>query len=372
MPATASSDPAQRRGLLRALLDAIGKEDNRIGGRAITRLLGVLTETDAAAFVESTIGFGENTDDLGDAKFLINGEVITATGRTSAEPFEFSGLARGGGGTTAKIHPVGSLVYDLSRNASALDHLRRGFFVDTAIGEDLDIIGRNLGLPKCPGLSQEQWRRIIKATAYLPKQTDHAFYETLNAYFDDDTHFAVYERLLSDPWTVFAEIAVGVATSLRGRFCLNGGEPHVTTGLTTVVALYDVIEPAFAAYPGYPDLEIAGRTITYPAGGVGTETIGVYLDTIAARRGKREGMTNYASGGSVAGATITLGSSPGAIGTAVLVDYAAFSAHYLATDETERDSGDMYAYLADPLLTARCLLDHIRAAGVAVELSMKL
>jgi hypothetical protein len=101
--------------------------------------------------------------------------------------------------------------------------------------------------------------------------------------------------------------------------------------------------------------------------------VGVFLDTPEARRGRREGLTNYfLPGGSVLGSTITLGTSPGPIGTAVLVDYTAFSAHYLARDEAVLDAADRWAYLADPLLTARCLLDQIRAAGVRVDLSVKL
>ena len=71
------------------------------------------------------------------------------------------------------------------------------------------------------------------------------------------------------------------------------------------------------------------------------------------------------------GSTITLGTSPGAGGTPVIVDYTAFSAHYLAENETTLHDADFYAYLADPLLATRCLLEQVRAAGIQVEVSAK-
>jgi len=37
-------------------------------------------------------------------------------------------------------------------------------------------------------------------------------------------------------------------------------------------------------------------------------------------------------------------------------------------NETTRDDLDFYAYLTDPTLTARCILDLIRAHGVQVNI----
>jgi len=86
--------------------------------------------------------------------------------------------------------------------------------------------------------------------------------------------------------------------------------------------------------------------------------------------GYRDGFTNYFTAGSFLGNTITLGSSPGGAGTAVIVDYGAFTAHYLADDETIRDDEDFYAYLTDPVLSVRCLLDQIRAAGTQLKITV--
>lgn len=327
-------------GLLKAMLDAIHGEDNRIAGRAFTRLTSPLSSTETAQMdVESTLGFGEWADGAGTGRVLINGEVIDFAARTSAPPYRFTTLTRGVLDSKVKEHRVGSLVYDLAENSSALDLVRRGFLVAFAIGEDLDVIGRNLGVEKCPGITEEQWRRIIQTIAYLPKQTVNAFEQALNALYNDPTMFAVVERIITNPWTVFVEIDATLQDNIRGRFYLNGGESRVTTGLTAVTTTQII-----------------------------NHVIGVYADTTAARRGLREGLTNYFSGGSFVGNTITLGSSPGGIGTPVLVDYGAFRGHYLALDETVRDDGDRWAYLTDPLRTARCLLDQVRAAGIKVDL----
>jgi len=363
-------------GNLEALLDAIFKEDDRIGGRAVTRLTAALEADEVnTILVESTIGFGENSDGTGDARLLINGEIIEVGCRNSNEPFAFGVLTRGVENTVAVQSPEGSLVFDLSRNTSAIDHVRRGLLVNTAVGVDLEIIGRNLGLKQCPGITEGQLRRIIKAVAYLPKQPIPAFEAALLALFDDPALFTVFELLVSRPWHVFVEIDLDDATDIRGRFLLNGGEPQLTTGVSTVDVDYPVIESTLAAYPGATSQLIEGRTHTYPTGLAGSLQWGVYDDTPLTRRGYRDGFTNYATGGSVAGNTITLGSSPGALGTPVIVDYTAFSAHYVAYNETTRQDlaqADRWAYLADPLLAARCLLDQIRAAGIRVELFAKL
>ncbi len=328
-------------GLFKAVLDAILGSDDSIAGQRFTRLSSPLAEGETAdMFVESTLGFGEDTDGSSDARLLVGGEIVSATGRTDADPFKFAGLTRGEEATTDKLHPVGEVVWDLSRNASALDRVRRGILVRTARGEDLDVVGRNLGLKKCPGITESEWREIIKAVAYVPKQTIDAMDRALTALLGGG-NYAIKE-LPSDPWRVFVEALVALSTSVRGRFLLNGGERQLTTGALTVDTTYDI-----------------------------NHVLGVYDDTTMARRGYRSG-TNYSTTNNFAGKTITLDASPGGAGAPVIVDYGAFKAHYLAADETIRDDGDRYAYLADPLAAARCLLDQIRAAGVRVDVVQKL
>lgn len=360
-------------GLFSAILDAIFGSDEDLAGKPVTRLLAPLLDTETTTMtVESTLSIGENTDGSNDARLLVGGEIISATGRTDGPgTFTFDTLSRGLDNTKVGTHPPGTLVFDLSRNASALDYLRRGLLVDHAVGEDLDIIGRNLGLTRCPGVTQEQWRAIIKAVAYLPKTTIHAFDEALTALLGA-SQYAIRENITADPWKVFVSIITTLATSLQGRFFVNGGEPQLTTGLNSVEVDYAAVDGVEAPYPGAVTATFGLREIAYPADVAADAIAGIYIDTPQVRRGLREGLTNYfLPGGTVSGTTITLGTSPGAIGTAVIVDYTAFSAHYLAYNENIQDDGDFYAYLSDPLLAARCLLEQIRAAGVQVEVTIK-
>lgn len=364
---------SQEQGLFSAVLDAIFGSDEDIAGKPVTRLVTTLSDTETTAMgVESTLSIGENTDGTEDALLLVGGEIIGATARLNGPvTFEFQTLTRGLSDTESKVHPVGTLVFDLSGNASGLEHLRRGFLVDYAVGEDLDIIGRNLGLTRCPGITEDQWRAIIKAVAYLPKTTIHAFDEALTALLGA-SQYTLRENITADPWKVFVSIIVALATTLQGRFFLNGGEPQLTTGLNSVEADYGAVDGAEAPYPGALTATFGLREIAYPADVAADAVVGVYDDTPQVRRGFREGLTNYfLPGGTVSGTTITLGTSPGAIGTAVIVDYTAFSAHHLAYNENVLQDGDYYAYLADPLLAARCLLEQIRAAGVQVEVTIK-
>ena len=370
-------------GILRAIIDAIMGPANEAGGRAVTKLSAALDSTDTTMSVESTLRFGEWGDGTEDCRLLVDGEIVTGTGRTSSDPFTFTGLTRGVDGTNAKAYPIGTLVLDLAGNSTAIDLVRRGFFVDFAVGADLDVIARNLGLRKCPGIDTETWRRIIKAVAYLPKTTVDAFEQALLALTDDASTYTIIERLISNPYEVFVEIeaslAVADAEGVRGRFILTGGSQRVTDGLTQVT--------------------LTGPNLTR------LQTVsGVYLDTEHARRGIRDGLTNYLSSFVAGSDVITLSPSPGAIGTAVIVDYVGYGGtnptnyHYLGTGfgadqinlayrydpgttppalgadgtsiQTVRlDDGDRWAYLSDSLLAARCLLDDIRQAGVRVSLS---
>lgn len=328
-------------GLFQAIIEAIFYQDDLIAGQRVTRLTSPLLETETGSMsVESTNGFGKWVDGTDISRVLINGEIIEAATRTTTT---LDTLTRGVRFTDPPpVHAEGSLVFDLSENRSAYDRTRRGFVVDFAIGEDLDIIGSNLGLTRCPGVDDDTWREIIKAVAYLPKQTLDAFSQALTALLGPG-NFNVREDLISSPYQVFVEIVVAIATTLKGRFILNGGEPQPTTGANTV-------------------------DTTYPI----THVLGVYDDTPLTRRGFRAGLTNYATTNTFGGSTITLDVSPGAAGTPVIVDYGAFEAHYLADDETIVDDGDFYAYLSDPFLAARCLLEQIRAAGVRVNFSIAL
>lgn len=73
-------------------------------------------------------------------------------------------------------------VLDFTRTFSALDQLRRSLFVETATGEDLNVVGRNIAVLRPPPLTDDDtFRAVIKATAYAPKSTIYALELALDA-----------------------------------------------------------------------------------------------------------------------------------------------------------------------------------------------
>lgn len=370
-PSTPGTGPGEGVELLEALTDAVHMSDDAIGGRAVTFLAATLSADEVdEMLVESTLGFGSLLS--GNFRVLINGEVIEAGSRNQRAPFLFGDLVRG---EEPKAHPAGSAVIDLSDDGSAIGRLRKGFFVSSAEGADLRTISRNTGLLYCPSFDEETLRRVIQDIAYLPKNRLEAYRAAMRALTDGEegVDFRVWERTALNPWTVFVELVVELGTSLEGTFCINGGEQRATDGLLQVTVGYDIVPVAAGVYPaGFSDLISVGHTIEFPAGLLGDSLsgVGVYLDTPLTRRGYRDGFANFATGGSFVDNVITLGSSPGPIGTAVIVDYTAFDAHFLAENETELPPdgrADLAPYLSDPLAGARCLLEQVRMAGIRFE-----
>lgn len=379
-------------GLLKAIVEAVHGEDERIAGRPVTRLTTPLLSTETGTIeVVTTNGFGEYVDGAGDAKLLIGGETILASGRTATT---FTGLTRG---VVPKLHNDRSIVYDSSMNASALDHVRRGLFVNHAVGEDLNILGRNLGLQRCTGIDQDTWREIIKQLAYRPKQPLDALRAALEAFFGDTTSWVIEEKAIGSPFTIDVYVDRGLASgspaAVRGRFVVPGSEEQDATSTTTV-------------------------TVTHATNAA--NVVGVYLATDAALRGYRDGANNYwysdgdpttGTPGTVPGEPATglvlHGGNPLPSGSEpVIVDYSADEGdyHYLADDTTSTDPSapvvpksadavrqietdpsflpnlatptitdedDRFAYLSDPLDALRCFLDQVRAAGVQIRLSLK-
>lgn len=350
-------------GLLQALVDAVHGEDDRIGGRRFTILSSDLVSTETGTIsVETTRQMGEFTDGTGDARLLINGEVIDATGRTDTS---FTTLTRGVAASDVLNHPKGSIVWDFSRNTSATDHVRRGFLVDFALGDDLVTIARNLGLKQC-SMAQETLRAVIKAIAYLPKQPIGSFYHALDALLGSGNYefFPSPYEMPGGKYTVRVYVKTAITNNILGKFYLNGGEEALSTSTTTVDVAHDV-----------------------------QDMLSVYLANEASRRGFFNGLTDLFSGGSFLGKTITLGTPVASSGIALICNYTAHYAHYTvgrpmsdpsaatklpfdangalppdASSIRNSDDDEPYAYLADSLAATFCVLDQVRAAGIRLQL----
>lgn len=322
-------------GLLRAILDAIHGEDDRLGGVSVTQLTTPLTAEETGTInVETTLRFGEFEDGAGDAQVIVGGEIIYCGGRTDTS---FTTLQRGLMGSQRKFHPIGTLVYDFAQNRSAIDTVRRAILVRFAQGNDLTIVGRNLGMERCRNVTDDQWRQIIQLVAYMPRQPILTFFQILDIVYPGQYRIV---RRVSEPWRVNVYIEPQLQGELRGKFFLNGHEAQLTTGLLTVSTEYPI-----------------------------NQVLSVVLDTPLARMGFPG--TDFFAGGSFVGTTITLGASPGPIGTPVLVNYGAFTAHHVPADANVEQDADFYPYLSDESDRVHCLLDLVRAAGIEVRVGIK-
>lgn len=138
----------------------------------------IVEDADDSILVESTLGFG-----TAPGRLVIDGQVYNYSGTTISS---FTGITHDDGTGlivrgVAQAHRPLSVVADWSRSTSAIDQYRRGFLVAYAVLSDLDIIGKNLGVPRPPELEDDEvYRRLIQALAYAPRGTIFAMEQVLD------------------------------------------------------------------------------------------------------------------------------------------------------------------------------------------------
>jgi len=143
----------------------------------------------------------------------------------------------------ARQHRIESPVLDLNRDRSALDRARRAMLVEYAEGDDLNALGRNLGVLRLPFLaSDEVFRNIVKTLAYNPKGTIYGIQQALTGLVGAG-NFEVYEDVLNFPNTVFIRLVGAAATDNQseGKTYLTDTENQPATGNNTVDVDEDLI-----------------------------------------------------------------------------------------------------------------------------------
>lgn len=132
---------------------------------------------------------------------------------------------------------VSTAVIDFNRDYSALDQIRRAFLVNYATGDDLSVVGRNLGVLRPPNVDDDTYRALIKAIAYSSRGTLYAINLALTAFFGAG-NFTVTEKLISHPNTVFIHVSGGydLTASSKGRAFFGKTENAVLDTGTKVVA----------------------------------------------------------------------------------------------------------------------------------------
>ena len=206
-------------GIIEATMGAIAESDNEIGGFYMTRLTSAHSIGSTTLNVESTLDWPET------GKVGINGILYYYTGKTLTT---LTGITHIAGGSsvagTAIQHRSDSAVIDVSLERSAMEKLRRSFFVDYAEEEDLNVIGRNLGVFRIPIFGDDdQYRTVIKYMAYCPKGTIQGIELAMTGLVGAG-NFEVYEDLIKYPNTVFIDIDESVVAGIvsAGKTYLTG------------------------------------------------------------------------------------------------------------------------------------------------------
>lgn len=192
----------------------------------------IYTPPETSALVESTLGF-----DPSGGQLFIDGTLYRYTSLTATS---FLGMSYDDGTGTftsgcepASSYPIGTVVQDYTRNFSAIDIWRRSFFVRTATGSDLDVVGRNLGVERVPELSDTTYRAVIEAVAYTHRGTVAAMERALDALVGAG-NWEIFEDLtggrnsisgdigINENNTVFVRIDRGLLSEYVGKTFVEG------------------------------------------------------------------------------------------------------------------------------------------------------
>lgn len=294
-------------GLLQGVLEAIGKADNELGGLSQTRLtsaVGPLTaltpvytwngtttvttadtsdvvsgdwitlDSDGTLFEVDVVTAGvsvtiknpdgypiptgatgtskatrslpvESALDWADSgKVGVEGMVYHYASRTNTSLDEITFLA--GGESVAGLnrrHTVEATVVNLNRELSGLDLVRRALLVNFAEGEDLNALGRNLGVNRLAFVADDDaFRDIVKAVAYNPKGTILGLQLALDALVGEG-NYEIYEDLINFPNKIFIRLPGGVLITAvsDGKLFLQNCEFQDALSNTTVPIKYPIL-----------------------------------------------------------------------------------------------------------------------------------
>lgn len=177
-----------------------------------------------------------------------NANIVTST---PVATFVVDGM-RDGSATASgagQDHVTLTQVIDYARDYSSLDTFRRGFFLATSTGTDLDDLGGNLGVPRPNELvSDGAYRQVIAALAYKTKGTLQTIENFLNAvlgagnweYFEDLT--AAFNGTLNlfptsdsnHPCIVYIRRTNSFTTSSAGKTFVDGQSYFLQSSASTL------------------------------------------------------------------------------------------------------------------------------------------
>lgn len=141
-------------------------------------------------------------------------------------------------GSTATTQPVrqGDVVMYFGQDLTAMDQLRAGFFVDTAEGEDLDILARNYGLRRPRGLDHETFRALLKVMIFLDATTIYAVEKILDVLRGPGA-YEVYELFPTPGENNRFYVSLQATTGgPRGRAYMTAFESVASSGFTATAS----------------------------------------------------------------------------------------------------------------------------------------
>jgi hypothetical protein len=138
--------------------------------------------------------------------------------------------------------------------------------LDYASEEDLSALGRNLGVPRLPFLSNDdRFRSIVKALAYNPRGTMYGLELALTGMVGAG-NYELYEDLIRFPNTVFIRLLDSTDTRAQGKALLLGPEWQVPTGVDHVALDYPIQDRgALQAIRWKPDTLFTDTWEDYPS-----------------------------------------------------------------------------------------------------------
>lgn len=236
IPPISTAGEVQLLGILEATTGAIAEEDNDIGGFALTRLTNAHVKGTTTLNVESTLGWPDT------GRIGIDGIVYYYTGKTDTTLTGITHIASSiPVSGTAIDHRSDTAVIDVSEQRSALERLRRSFLVRYAEEDDLNVLGRNLGVPRLPIFGDDdQYRTIIQSMAYCPKGTTQGLELALTGLVGAG-NFEIYEDLIKYHNTVFIKINsdILIESSAIGKMYLTGHAWNTLSGMQNTIVIAD-------------------------------------------------------------------------------------------------------------------------------------
>ena len=216
-------------GILRSLVSGVADSVYELSGRLLTTVTAAYVAGGATLTVDGTHRWPSS------GRIAVGGTTGFFSGTTATS---LTGLTDEDGNVGLLVDVrAGAVVMDISRATTDLDDLRTAFIADLAVGADLTTLGRNYGVARPRGMNDTDYRGLVRAMAFMRKQTIHACTKVLDEVVGPG-NYTLYEDLVSDPLVVHVILAAAPSTQFRGKSYLVGGEAQPQTGAFTVLVDY--------------------------------------------------------------------------------------------------------------------------------------